>query len=936
MENNPNVSVPISVNNLRLECLENPLGIDVTRPRFSWQIASEGRGVMQSAYQVQMAAMLSNLQRGIYLLWDSGKVASANSISVPYQGAAVPQSRQRYFWRVRVWDEDGHPSAWSEPAWWEMGLLEGKEWSADWIEVGWDEDPKAFKPAPFFRRSFTLDQPAASARLYITAHGLYEAWLNGQRVGDQLFTPGYTPYDKMLQYQVDAVSGLLQQGENVVGAILGDGWLRGKVYVFDSRNVYGDRLGLLALLKIKTGDGNWVTIGTDEQWKSATGPILKSDMKDGEIYDARLEMPGWCSAGFAAGEKWKAVRVANHPKNNLVASMGVPVRRKETFTPVVLKTPNGDTVLDFGQNLAGVVHFKVRGPAGTTIRLRHGEALDKHGNFTVANLVGGSPATLDKKPFQEVRYTLKGEGVEEYEPHFTVHGFRYVQVKGYPGEISAEDFQSTAIYSDMPVTGRFECSDPLINRLHQNVEWSMKSNFLDLPTDCPQRERAGWTGDAQIFAPSASFLMDTRAFFRKWLKELAIEQAPDGMVGNFVPNPYRLVKDRAAVLFKKLDGSSGWGDAAVLIPWALYGAYGDVRLLEEQYGSMKAWVDYQASRARRVKWTKKLNPNYWFSRTYRNRQKYIWDNGYHWGEWLEPGVSLFSNIIHAMFLGYPAVASAYFAHSADLLAQTAALLGKEEDAKKYASLAGKVKKVYTREFIGQDGRMKPDKQASYVRALAFDLVPEKLKPAVVERLVRLIREAGNHIGTGFLSTVFLCPVLAENGRLDVAYDLLMQKTIPSWLYPVTKGATTIWEAWEAIKEDGTLMQVSLNHYSPGAVVNFLHRAVAGIVAAEPGYRRIAIHPQPGGGLTSASATYQSVYGLIASKWEIENGILRLAATVPANTRALVTLPGAVIDQVMESGVPLVEALGVVQAAQAGADVQVETGSGVYSFEYPLA
>ena len=502
------------------------------------------------------------------------------------------------------------------------------------------------------------------------------------------------------------------------------------------------------------------------------------------------------------------------------------------------------------KNLAGVVHFRVSGPRGTAIRLTHGEALDKDGNFTLANLSLGKEADPTKNPFQQVVYILKGEGVEEYEPHFTVHGFRYVKLEGYPGEIHPTDFASVAIYSDMPVTGTFECSDPLITRLHKNVEWSMKSNFLDLPTDCPQRERAGWTGDAQIFAPSASFLMDTRAFFRKWLKELAIEQFPSGMLGNFVPNPLRLAKGGFAGFLSGLDGSSGWGDAAVLIPWALYQAYGDVPIFEDQYESMQAWVNYLQKRARQVNLATRLKRTYLTDPAYRARQQYIWDTNYHWGEWLEPGNGEGSNIVTGVLknriFGAPVVATAYFAHSTRLLAQTAELLGKAEDAEKYRALADQVKSAYSEEFIGKDGRIEPDRQASYVRVLAFDLAQEALKPAIVEHLVRLVRASGNHIGTGFLSTVFLCEVLAKYGHLDTAYDLLTQKTIPSWLYAVTKGATTIWETWEGIKPDGSV-NLSLNHYSPGAVINFLHRVVAGIAAAEPGYNSISIHPQPGGG-----------------------------------------------------------------------------------------
>ena len=919
------MSSQISAVRLHTDYLENPLGVDSRQPNLSWQVSGENRGLSQSAYQIQVAKTPILLEMGENnLLWDSGKVASDNTLSIPYQGPEL-NSTWHYYWHVKVWDQHGCPSEWSEKGWWEMGLLDEKEWQpAEWIEVGWDEQPKAFKPCPFLRRSFQLPQMIRWARLYITAHGLYEAWINGQRVGDQFFTPGYTAYDKRLQYQAYDVTDLLYEGENAMGVILGDGWYRGKVYVNEDRNVYGEHLGLLALMQIELRDGSRMILSSDSQWKSATGPILKSDMKDGEVYDARLEMPGWNDLGFN-DSVWKPVRVASHPKNHLVASMGVPVRQKETFTPTVLKTPSGETVLDFGQNLAGIVRFRVQGPKGTAIRLRHGEALDENGNFTQAHLFAFKPKS--KEPFfQEVRYILKGQGVEEYEPKFTVHGFRYVKLEGYPGEPKPEDFSAVAIYSDMPPTGSFVCSDPMINQLHHNTEWSMKSNFLDLPTDCPTRERAGWTGDAQIFTPSASFLMDTQAFFRKWLAELRDEQFENGMVGNFVPNPYRLRKS----FLNRLDGSCGWGDVAVMMPWALYQAYGDKSILEEQYQSMKAWINYIASQ------TKKSN---FLHRWAPNNRIYIWDTGYHWGEWLEPGSGssggMATSVMKRVLLGAPTVATAYFAHSTRLMAQISEVLGKQTEAHGYYTIAESIKAAYAAEFISPDGRMQPDTQASYVRVLAFDLAPAELKPAIVAHLVRLIRAAGNHIGTGFLSTPYLLHVLADNGHLDLAYELLNQKTIPSWLYAVAKGATTIWESWEGIDGNGK-PSLSLNHYSPGSVVNFLHRKVAGLEAAEPGYRTIGIHPHPGGGLTWAKATYDSVRGQIASEWKIENGRMRLNVTIPANTRASVILPGAVLGSVMESNVPLAAAEGLSDPCQIGADVRCEIGSGSYRFEYPLS
>lgn len=923
---------PLVVSRLRTEYLENPLGIDSDRPRLSWQVTGEGRNLRQSAYRVQVAPTRAQLEAGAGFCWDSGKVAS-DAISIHYGGPPV-EPAQRYFWRVRVWDQVDGVSGWGDPAWWEMGLLNVQEWQAEWIEVGWDEDPQAFNPCPYFRRSFRLVGVVRSARLYITAHGLYEAWLNGERVGDQVFTPGYTPYDRMLQYQVYDVTAALHPGENVLGVILGDGWYRGTNGAIGGRNTYGQRLALLALLRVEGTAGQKI-IATDASWKATTGPILKSDLKAGEVYDARLEMPGWCLPGFVDSQ-WQNVRVAKHSKAHLVASMSEPVRRKETFRPTILHTPKNETVLDFGQNMAGVVRFRVKGPRGTTVRLRHGEALDKDGNFTVAHLfMPGRVPDLDVHPFQQVDYTLKGEGLEEYEPRFAVHGFRYAEVDAYPGEIEPDNFTAVATYSDMRPTGTFESSDPLLNQLHRNTLWSMKSNFLDMPTDCPHRERAGWTGDVQIFTRSAAFLMDTRAFFRKWLQELTLEQFASGMVGNFVPNPYRLAR---APRLSALDGSAGWGDAAVLTPMYLFQAYGDLEILERQYASMKAWVEYVRRRAQQLNWFKRFNPAYLFTRERRYRQQFIWDSNYHWGEWLEPGESeggslaLELGILRRSLFGSPVVATAYFACSTGQLAKAAQHLGKVEEAEHYAQLAEQIRAAYAAEFIAPDGRMQPDRQASYVRALAFDLVPEALQPAVVAQLVRLIRAANQHLGTGFLSTGFICDILAEHGQLELAYELLTQRTSPSWLYAVCKGATTIWESWEGIKEDGT-PTLSLNHYSPGAVVNFMHHKVAGIDAAAPGYKRIIIHPRPGGNLAWARAAYESVQGLIAAQWERQAGQMRLRVSIPANTTATVILPGAALDQVMEGHRLIGASVGVMSAHQFGHDSRVEVGSGDYDFSY---
>jgi alpha-L-rhamnosidase len=914
----------LRVQDLRCDYQLNPLVIDSQQPRLSWKLISNQRDAIQSAYQIQVRDRQGKL-------WDTGKVFSNQSLHIPYRGPAL-RSRQRCFWRVRVWDSNDRPSAWSEPGWWEMGLLHATDWQAQWIEPDWVEDAAAFNPSPYLRASFTLRARPVSAHLYVTAHGLYEASLNGQRVGDAYFTPGYSSYHHRLYYQTYDVSDLLHGSENVAGVILGDGWYRGSLGITSQRNTYGQRLGLLWQLVVSYADGSEQVIVSDERWRATTGPILSSDLKAGEVYDARLEMPGWDQPGFDAS-RWRGVRVAKYSLENLVTAPAPPVRRKERFVPVkILTTPAGETVVDMGQNFSGVVQLSVNGPAGTTIRLRHGEALDKDGNFTMDHL-GIGP--IFPAPSQTVSYTLRGGGEEVYTPFFTVHGFRYVKVEGFPGTPTPENFTGIALYSDLPMTGTFACSDPRLNQLQHNILWSQKSNFLEIPTDCPTRERAGWTGDAQIYAPTASFLMQTAGFFRKWLRDLAVEQEPDGRVPLIIPSPVGAESSLPGPV-TLLNGSAGWGDAAVILPWTLYQVYGDQRILEEQYASMKAWVNYQRRQAH-----DKYNPQGHTAPRYQERtpleyELYLWDTNYHWGEWLEPDDPVPGLLFGewtpevAQILSAPHIATAYFAYSTRLLAETARILGNEEDAREYGALFEKIRQAFITEFVGENGQLTPDKQSSYVRALAFDLIPEHLRPAATQRLVELIQEAGTHLGTGFLSTPYLCPVLGNNGHLDLAYALLMQDTPPSWLYAVKKGATTIWESWNGIDEEGN-PHSSLNHYSYGAIGNWLYQVVAGIAPGAPGYRHIIFQPQPGGGLTFASATYQSLYGEIATSWQIDGERFQLNVSVPANATATVVIPSRLGRQITEGGVALESAVGVRGVMREQEATSIEIGSGMYTF-----
>lgn len=874
----------------------NPMGIAVAQPRFTWAAASTGKNVQQTAYEIRVATSEQDLQKGRHLNWKTGKVSDSNSLHVKYDGSGL-QPNQKYYWQVKVWDNQGHSSEWSDPATFTTGILSKNEWKAQWIEPGYKEDPE-LRPSPLLRKDFKLNKKIKSATALITAHGLYEAFINGQRVGNAYLTPGWTSYNKRLQYQQYDVTDLVKNGSNAVGVRMGSGWYRGALAWGDNKNIYGSTLGLLFQLEITYTDGSKATVISDGSWKSSTGKIRYSEIYNGETIDARAVKKGWTEVGYKDSD-WSPVKIGQYGYDNLVTTQNELVEKHETFKPIkVITTPKGEKVLDFGQNLVGWVVVHLKGNAGDTVKIYHAEVLDKEGNFYTTNLRAAKA---------EDQYILSGNGQETFQPHFTWHGFRYIRVEGIDGPLNPEDFTAVTLYSAMPQTGHFTSSDSLINQLQHNIEWGLRGNFLDVPTDCPQRdERLGWTGDAEVFSRTASFIRDVNSFFDKWMKDVAADQLEDGRVAHVVPN----------VLGEGASGSSGWADVATIVPWNMYLAYGDRQILETQYPSMKAWVDY-------IKGVSKDN---------------LWNTGFHFGDWLfyHP---LDDNDGRAAVTDKYLIAQCFYAHSTQLLINAARVLGKTQDVATYTKLLEAIKKAFIHEYVTPSGRLVSSTQTAYVLALNFDMLPENQRAQAAERLVANIRSYDNHITTGFLGTPYICEVLTRFGYSKVAYQLLLQKTYPSWLYPVKMGATTIWERWDGIKPDGTFENAgmnSFNHYAYGAIGDWMYRKMVGLDTYEDGvgYKHSRIQPHIGGGFTSAKASLDTYFGTLSNEWKITGNTLTMNVQIPVNTHATVFLPFADAASVKVDGQPLQGAAGITLQGEEDASLKLEVGSGTYQFTLP--
>ncbi|MHB0864974.1 glycoside hydrolase family 78 protein [Paenibacillus sp. SEL3] len=827
---------------LRTEYRKNPVGLDVRKPRFSWKLVSEEQNVQQTAYRIQVTTDGNSI-------WDTGKLESDTSIHVEYAGLDLAAST-RYRVQVEVWDnKEKHATVQGS---FETGLLNGTNFKAEWITHRFPAEETA---CPVFLKEFAVSKTVRTARIYATALGVYEIRLNGVKVGDTYFAPGWTNYRKRLQYQTYDTDGMLHE-QNRLEIIVANGWYKGIFGFTCTPNHYGDRVAALAELHITYTDGTAEIISTDTSWKVATGSIRSSEIYMGETIDSCYPQP-----------ELEPVERFSFDNNRIIAQESEPVRITERLAAkALITTPAGEQVLDFEQILTGFVEMKVKGKVGQKITIRHAEVLDKEGNFY--------PDTL-RQAISIDHFICNGEE-QVFMPHFTFHGFRYICVEGLE-DIRLENFTACVLHTNMAMTGSFTTSNALVNQLQSNIQWSQRGNFLDIPTDCPQRdERLGWTGDAQVFARTAAYNMDVALFFSKWLHDLASEQTPEYGVPHVVPN---ILGDQ--------DGAAAWSDAAVIIPWVLYETYGDVRVLKEQYESMKGWVDYI---------------------TLRCGRNGLWQSGYQYGDWLALDKEESADRTGAtdQYL----IANAYYAYSTRLLCQAAKVLGKKEDVQNYDQLYNHIKENFNREYITATGRMVSETQTACVLALYFDLADEQYRERILEALKTNIANHRNHLSTGFVGTPYLCHALTENQLHDLAGILLLKEDYPSWLYAVKKGATTIWERWNSILPNGDFDvsgMNSLNHYAYGSIGEWLYRRLAGINPLEPGYKKILIKPQFIAGITFVEAELDSVYGRIVSKWSCQNNMIRIEVEIPANTTAILELPER--------------------------ELPVEVGSGSYSYEY---
>ena len=1046
----------VMVENLRCEYLVNPMGIDITRPRLSWILKSEQRSSMQSAYHILVATSAESLERDKGNLWNSGKVESDQSNQIVYKGKRL-KSRMRCYWKVRIWDEEGRVSAWSEPAMWIMGLLESEDWQAKW--VGYDAEPPAtyqehqtsdelnlkgsewvwfdegnpiksapvgtrffrysfeissdrsikrarfallvdnqatlfvngqeagqvagwqsvhmldvtdkiavgantlaiavanqgdaanpaglagklvleyesedtmavsidgswkvsdvefdgwqvpdfdddswsgakviaqlgdnpwkepsqeglvLPPLPYLRKSFVVNKLVKRAVVYASALGLYELQINGMRVGEDYFTPGWTDYTKRVYYQSYDVTGLLTKSGNTIGAILADGWYAGYLGFGKKREHYGSMPRLFLQLEIEHTDGTRQVVMTDESWKAAYGPLIESDFLMGETYDSRKEIKDWCRYWFD-DTGWNEVAVTEGIEAEIQAHPGVTVKKVLKIEPKMITEPKKNVyVFDMGQNYAGWVRLKATAPAGTKIVLRFAEMLNPDGTIYTTNL--RSARCTDT-------YICKGGGEEIWEPRFTFHGFRYVEITGYPGKPPLDAISGVVVQSDTLLAGAFECSNPMVNQLYKNIVWGQRGNFIEVPTDCPQRdERLGWTGDAQIFIRTATYNMDVAAFFTKWLVDLEDAQGPEGGFPDVAPRKVAMG-----------DGTAAWGDAGVICPYTIYEVYGDKRVIEKHYESMKKWISYLKTNSSSL-----LRP----------------DKGY--GDW----VSIASNTPKDV------IGTAYFAYSTRLLSKMAAAIGRDDEAKEYEELFEQIKTAFNEAYVSEDARIKGDTQTCYLLGLHFGLLPAGKNERAAEHLVERIKAKNWHLSTGFVGLSYLLPTLTETGNLDVAYRLLFNDTFPSWGYSIKNGATTIWERWDGWTEEKGFQDPgmnSFNHYAFGSVGRWLFDTVAGIDTDGPGYKKIIIRPMPGG-ITRAAASYDSINGKIVSNWQLKDGTFMLNVVIPANTTATIYIPAESAKNITESGRPASSAKGVQFLHIKHRTAVFEIGSGNYQFE----
>ncbi|KAH8669858.1 bacterial alpha-L-rhamnosidase-domain-containing protein [Ilyonectria robusta] len=848
----------------------NTLGVHETNPRVSWRFANVPPNFKQVEYEME----LSEVKGLEYFKLSSTQVSSEESHLVPWTGTEPLASRKRYSVRVRArGDGEAEFLTWSEPAFLELGLLSRQDWTSKLISAPWsDVDTDKPQPEDLIRKEFTAGDNILSARLYVTAQGVYEAEINGKRVGDYFLAPGWTSYAGQLHYQTYDVADLLSSKTNCIGFRLAEGWHRGRLsFGGGLRNIWGSRTTVLAQLEIKYRDGTSHTIGTDNTWTAMQGPIRLAELYDGETYDATAEVDGWSSAG-ARSEDWKNVdELPSLPESqDLIAGFKEPARRLDVVQPIEkITTPSGKIILDFGQNLVGYLRVKkVKGPRGHRLNLLHAEVLEN--------------GELGVRPLRNCKardtYVLKGdESGESYEPRFTFHGFRFAQIEDWPSEdIDIFDaFEAVVCNTDMEETGSFSCSDPKVNKLFSNTKWSMRGNFLSLPTDCPQRdERLGWTGDLALFAPTATFLYGCFGVLRDWLRDVAYDQKQQNGVPPMVC-PNVLQKD---FFWGKVWPGAIWHDVTVLAPWALWEETGDTGILSQQYQSMVDWLG--------------VIP--------RNETgcTHLWDfKAFQLADWLDPNAP--PDEPFKAVTDPPLVANAFLINSLDLVAHVAALLGHTDDATKYQTEAENARNEFVEEYVSGNGRIISDSQTAYALAICFNLLSPLQKTRAGDRLADVVRHNSFKIGTGFAGTPFVCEALASTGHIDVAYKMLLNEKCPSWLYPISMGATTIWERWNSMMPDGSINpgeMTSFNHYAFGAVAKFLVERLAGLQRLSPGWKTSRVEPVLGGGFKSAEASHVTPYGTVSSRWsaaEDKDGMFKLSltVTVPPTTTMEVVLPG---------------------------------------------